>query len=99
MKIIEQQPTFLGEPWTPGLPTTFLSGVFCTPGGMAWPWLGGRPWARYCCCRARNSCSSSATTCTTHHRQVCGVMLSAVNRFIGEVVQSRRRPLLGPSPG
>ena len=74
MQIIEQQPTFLGEPWTPGLPTTFLSGVFCTPGGMAWPWLGGRPWARYCCCRARNCCSSSATTCTTHHRQVCGVV-------------------------
>ena len=24
---------------------------------------------------------------------------SAVNRSIGEVVQSRRRPLLGPSPG
>ena len=24
---------------------------------------------------------------------------SAVNRLIGEVVQSRRRPLLGPSPG
>ena len=23
----------------------------------------------------------------------------AVNRLIGEVVQSRRRPLLGPSPG
>ena len=66
MQIIEQQPTFLGEPWTPGLPTTFLSGVFCTPGGMAWPWLGGRPWARYCCCRARNCCSSSATTCTIH---------------------------------
>ena len=65
MQIIEQQPTFLGEPWTPGLPTTFLSGVFCTPGGMAWPWLGGRPWARYCCCRARNCCSSSATTSTS----------------------------------
>ena len=25
--------------------------------------------------------------------------LSAANRLIGEVVQSRRRPLLGPSPG
>ena len=24
---------------------------------------------------------------------------SAANRLIGEVVQSRRRPLLGPSPG
>ena len=28
-----------------------------------------------------------------------GVMTSAANRLIGEVVQSRRRPLLGPSPG
>ena len=27
------------------------------------------------------------------------VMYSAANRLIGEVVQSRRRPLLGPSPG
>ena len=25
--------------------------------------------------------------------------VSAANRLIGEVVQSRRRPLLGPSPG
>ena len=27
------------------------------------------------------------------------VLISAANRLIGEVVQSRRRPLLGPSPG
>ena len=27
------------------------------------------------------------------------VLTSAVKRSIGEVVQSRRRPLLGPSPG
>ena len=27
------------------------------------------------------------------------IRISAANRFIGEVVQSRRRPLLGPSPG
>ena len=27
------------------------------------------------------------------------VLASAANRLIGEVVQSRRRPLLGPSPG
>ena len=27
------------------------------------------------------------------------VLTSAANRLIGEVVQSRRRPLLGPSPG
>ena len=26
-------------------------------------------------------------------------VISAANRLIGEVVQSRRRPLLGPSPG
>ena len=29
---------------------------------------------------------------------VCSVTTSAANRSIGEVVQSRRRPLLGPSP-
>ena len=28
-----------------------------------------------------------------------GIAGSAANRLIGEVVQSRRRPLLGPSPG
>ena len=28
-----------------------------------------------------------------------GVQVSAANRLISEVVQSRRRPLLGPSPG
>ena len=28
-----------------------------------------------------------------------GAETSAANRLIGEVVQSRRRPLLGPSPG
>ena len=27
------------------------------------------------------------------------ILFSAANRLIGEVVQSRRRPLLGPSPG
>ena len=27
------------------------------------------------------------------------IEISAANRLIGEVVQSRRRPLLGPSPG
>ena len=31
--------------------------------------------------------------------QINGVLCSAANRLIGEVVQSRRRPLLGPSPG
>ena len=36
-----------------------------------------------------------------HHLdgQEGGVLGSAANRLIGEVVQSRRRPLLGPSPG
>ena len=29
----------------------------------------------------------------------CRVETSAANRLIGENVQSRRRPLLGPSPG
>ena len=30
---------------------------------------------------------------------VVAVLVSAVKRSIGEVVQSRRRPLVGPSPG
>ena len=30
---------------------------------------------------------------------VGGLEPSATNRLIGEVVQSQRRPLLGPSPG
>ena len=30
---------------------------------------------------------------------IWGIYSSAANRLIGEVVQSRRRPLLGPSPG
>ena len=36
-----------------------------------------------------------------HVLRVCKQMVfaSAANRLIGEVVQSRRRPLLGPSPG
>ena len=38
---------------------------------------------------------SSAGQDTVLHR----ITSSAANRFIGEVVQSRRRPLLGPSPG
>ena len=31
--------------------------------------------------------------------KVTSISTSAANRLIGEVVQSRRRPLLGPSPG
>ena len=33
------------------------------------------------------------------HRIYVSIINSAANRLIGEVVQSRRRPLLGPSPG
>ena len=44
---------------------------------------------------------------TIQHRNICNsadictsrIEISAANRLIGEVVQSRRRPLLGPSPG
>ena len=32
-------------------------------------------------------------------KQVWAVCISAANRLIGEVVQSRRRPQIGPSPG
>ena len=53
--------TFLGDPCTPGDPTFFRSGVFCTE---VIPETGGgaAPCCRYCCCRSRNCCSSSATT-------------------------------------
>ena len=30
---------------------------------------------------------------------IFGLLSSAANRLMGEVVQSQRRPLLGPSPG
>ena len=40
-------------------------------------------------------CFSHTTTIEPHS----AVSTSAVNRIIAEVVQSRRRPLLGPSPG
>ena len=42
------------------------------------------------------------THCTRSMRQHSGgdtVKTSAANRLIGAVVQSQRRPLLGPSPG
>ena len=32
-------------------------------------------------------------------RSIVSIPVSAANRLVGEVVQSRRRPLLGPSPG
>ena len=32
-------------------------------------------------------------------KEMRSLQVSAANRLIGEVVQSRRRPLLGPSPG
>ena len=36
---------------------------------------------------------------TEYWISVLAVLASAANRLIGEVVQSRKRPLLGPSPG
>ena len=33
------------------------------------------------------------------HGDAAGPVVSVANRLVGEVVQSRRRPLLGPSPG
>ena len=37
--------------------------------------------------------------CLWKYLCVSWILFSAANRLIGEVVQSRRRPLLGPSPG
>ena len=46
---------------------------------------------------------NSSETADTDNATLClnpgCVDISAVKRSIGEVVQSRRRPLLGPSPG
>ena len=36
---------------------------------------------------------------TNQYQRITCDCASAANRLIGEVVQSRRRPLLGPSPG
>ena len=44
-----------------------------------------------------HSCIISATQLGAP--QLAAILTSAANRLIGEVVQSRRRPLLGPSPG
>ena len=56
-----------------------------------------------CCCTARTprGCTGRCWTVSpsspvTHMPHI---LTSAANRLIGEVVQSRRRPLLGPSPG
>ena len=46
---------------------------------------------------ASPSSASLQNTMSTPIQQ--GTRTSAANRLIGEVVQSRRRPLLGPSPG
>ena len=46
--------------------------------------------------------TSSPSTCrtwTSRSEPAELFIISAANRWIGEVVQSRRRPLLGPSPG
>ena len=68
-------------------------------GGRSWPPSAprrrrpaspsrARPWRS-----APSPASAPRSTAPTHTR------ISAANRLIGEVVQSRRRPLLGPSPG
>ena len=43
--------------------------------------------------------TSAAREMAIRHQKVTRDKTSAANRLIGEVVQSRRRPLLGPSPG
>ena len=53
---------------------------------------------------ARDDGALDIVHCTVHSAdtyeiQTTDCAASAANRSIGEVVQSRRRPLLGPSPG
>ena len=47
----------------------------------------------------RHSNTSAAAHNTPQHFTPASHITSAANRLISEVVQSRRRPLLGPSPG
>ena len=49
-------------------------------------------------CRGARGHGKRRTGLTFGTREV-RLFISAANRLIGEVVQSRRRPLLGPSPG
>ena len=48
--------------------------------------------------RVASVCLPAPDTSYTPGTQ-CTISGSAANRLIGEVVQSRRRPILGPSPG
>ena len=78
------------------------------------PWRGGGGGRLPCfCLRAETICQaavragdfllqSSKTVCVLvpcRMAVVIFITIRAANRLIGEVVQSRRRPLLGPSPG
>ena len=76
-------------------PERICRGRWC-PGrrrpGAAAPWAASGWWGRSH--RARWTPAWSSTgSCP------CGPGARAVNRLIGEVAQSRRRPLLGPFPG
>ena len=54
------------------------------------------PWRSW----AGTGCTSGTAASTPSSLSVSvGLLSSAANRLIGEVVQSWRRPLLGPSPG
>ena len=59
--------------------------------------IGGEEEEEDCVFTASPSSASLQNTMSTPIQQ--GTRTSAANRLIGEVVQSRRRPLLGPSPG
>ena len=50
-------------------------------------------------CLPRLSVKRILCSMSDSEKEVQRVIDSAANRLIGEVVQSRRRPLLGPSPG
>ena len=104
--VVEQMDRFAALPVLPLLLLTSCAGpkFIC-------PWLELR-WNTFLASAPRPASSSLASwarvwriTCTnTAVRSVQqsrkkAIVISAANRLIGEVVQSRRRPLLGPSPG
>ena len=50
-------------------------------------------------CMKITSCGGQTVTYRGKIDMKMSFQVSAANRLIGEVVQSRRKPLLGPSPG
>ena len=82
----------------------YLLTSLLSPGTASWPslWRSGS-WGSPRCStpgtwRRASSWTAAASSPTSASSTTPSTGTSAANRLIGEVVQSRRRPLLGPSP-